>query len=69
MTKSDRAQGDTKMSVTPIAPERSRGTDGHRAGRRRLRGALPKVRHYGTGAGNVRRSAMGAVGAGAAEAD
>ena len=46
---------------------RPRGPDGSRTGGRRLLGPLPEVRHHGTGAGNVGRSAAGTVGAGAAE--
>src|SRR5215217_3335699 len=49
------------------APLRPRCSDGPRAGRRRLRGSLPQVRDHGTSAGNVRRCAAGAAGAGTAE--
>jgi hypothetical protein len=45
---------------------RPRGADGHRSGGGRLRGALPQVRDRRSGAGDLRRSAAGAVGAGAA---
>jgi hypothetical protein len=43
-----------------------RGPDGHRTGGRRLLGALPEVRHHGTGAGDVGRSTTSAVGTGGA---
>jgi hypothetical protein len=43
------------------------GSDGHRTGRRWLRGSLPEVRHDRTDAGNVRRSAAGTLGVGAKE--
>ena len=52
---------DTTGAVRPCSP------DGHRTGGRRLLGTLPEMRHRRTGAGNVRRSAAGAVGAGAAK--
>ena len=45
---------------------RPRGADGHRSGGGRLRGALPQVRDGRSGAGELRRSAEGAVGVGAA---
>ena len=45
---------------------RPRGPDGSRTGGRRLLGALPELRHHGTGAGDARRSATSAVGARAA---
>ena len=48
-------------AVRPCSP------DGHRTGGRRLLGTLSEVRHHRAGAGNVGRSATGAVGAGAAE--
>ena len=57
----DVLDADTARDVRPC------GSDGHRTGRRWLHGSLPEVRHDGTDAGNVRRSATGAVGAGAAE--
>jgi hypothetical protein len=57
----DVLDADTAGAVRPCSP------DGHRTGGRRLLGTLPEVRHRGTGAGNVGRSAAGAVGAGAAE--
>jgi hypothetical protein len=44
-----------------------RGPDGHRTGGRRLLGALPEVRHHGTGAGDVGRSTTSAVGTGGGE--
>ncbi len=46
---------------------RPRSPDGHPTDDPRLPGALSEVRHYGTDAGNVGRSAESAVGAGAAE--
>jgi hypothetical protein len=52
---------DTTGAVRPCSP------DGHGTGGRRLLGTLPEMRHRRTCAGNVRRSAAGAVGAGTAK--
>jgi hypothetical protein len=58
----DVRDADTAGAVRP------RGTDGNRPLGRWLRGALPEVRDRGSGAGDLRRSAASAVGAGAAQA-
>jgi hypothetical protein len=42
-----------------------RGSDGHRAGGRRLRGSLPQMRDHGADSGNLRGGATGAVKLGA----